>query len=502
MGAPTKRSKPPPNPPQNQLPAPTSGEAPVDFKDAKRQKKAELAVPTIDLPPHSVEAEQGVLGCIMLSPKECIGECIDKLKQGAEMFYDLRHQVIYSELLAMYDKNEPIDLITLQQKLKDKQQLEGVGGLIYLASLPDVVPSAANLDYYVAIVREKYVMRRMIGTATDAVIKSRSHFGEVDSLLDEVVNDMQQVAELSVVKASIYAVKQLIPETLSHIEKLLSGGPVLMSTGFEDLDEITWGLHPGEMFVLAARPSVGKTALAMNIAEHLSLNGYPVGVFSLEMNKESLMQRLICARARVNHHNIRKGILTGEEQSRILTAASTLAKAKLHIDDTPGLSLLQLRARARRMHQMHGIKAIVIDYLQLMHAKVRNSDNRQVEVSLISNGVKAIAKELSVPVIVLSQLSRKVEDRGNNAEPKLSDLRESGSVEQDADTVVLLHRVKEKGAEDNANAPVVPVNVIVAKNRNGPTGTANLVFLRYCTRFENAAPITDDVVPEEQADLL
>ena len=499
---PTKRSKPVTKP--STTPVEPAGESPVDFKKGRREK-ATLVDPIKDTkPPHSVEAEQGVLGCIMLEPAKCIGVCIEKINGGPEAFYDLRHRTIYELMVEMYSKKEAIDLITIQQKLKDRGQLEGVGGLVYIASLPDCVPSAANLDYYIEILREKHVMRVMIGTCTDAVSGAYEHHGEVDVLIDKVVVDIQKVADLAVSKESVYPVKKLVPEALAHIEKLLAGGTISIPTGFTDLDEITWGLHPGEMFVLAARPSVGKTALAMNIAEHLSLNGQSVGVFSLEMTKESLMQRLLCARAKVNHHHIRKGMLSAEETNRLMKAASELAKAKLVIDDTGGLSLIKLQARARRMKQQYGISVLVIDYLQLMNAKVRQSDNRQVEVSAISSGIKAIGKELNVPVVVLSQLSRKSEDRGNNSEPKLSDLRESGSIEQDADTVLLMYREKSKVKEEGGSQTVqiTPVKVNVAKNRNGPIGEIELMFLKYCTRFENAAPIDSGEHGHETPDFI
>lgn len=480
----------------------SSGSAPVDFKKARR-KKATLADPSkVDrLPPHSTEAEQGVLGCVLLSPNDSLGHCILKFKSGGEVFYDLRHRAVYEALVQMYDQKEAIDLITVQQWLKDKQQLEAVGGLAYLASLPDAVPSAANLDYYVEIVREKYVLRQMIGTCTEVVARAYEHQGEVDALLDEAERDILKISG-DRVAANTSSMKELVSRAIHHIEAYHQRQGQLggIATGFIDLDRMTDGLHEGEMIVIAARPSVGKTSLVMNMAEHVAVNlRLPVGVFSLEMTAESLVMRMMSSLARVNSQAIRDGFLAERDFAKLTTAAGQLAKAPLFIDDSSGLSILQLRAKARRMHQQHGVKLFVIDYLQLLHSTARRAENRQQEIADISNGVKALAKELKVPVIVLAQLNR--ESEKEKRAPRVSDLRESGSIEQDADLVALLYRsLREKDDDEEQTGPApetIPVKMLIAKQRNGPTGEIDLTFLKSCTRFESAAKISGEDIPAD-----
>jgi replicative DNA helicase len=478
-----------------------SGSATADFKKARR-RKATLADPSrVDrLPPHSTEAEQGVLGCILLSPNECVGHCILKFTGGPEVFYDLRHRAIYEVLVDMYDRKAAIDLITVQQILKDKQQLEAVGGLAYLASLPDAVPSAANLEYYLEIVREKFVLRQMIGTCTEVVSRAYEHQGEVDALLDEVERDILKISGDRVTTSSP-TMKELVNRAIHHIEAYHQRQGQLggLATGFIDLDKMTDGFHEGEMIVIAARPSMGKTSLAMNMAEHVAVGlRLPVGVFSLEMTAESLVMRMMSSLARVNSRAIRDGFLAERDFAKLTTAAGQLAKAPLFIDDSSGLSILQLRAKARRMHQQHGIKLFVIDYLQLLHSTARRAENRQQEIADISNGVKALAKELKVPVIVLSQLNRELE-KDKNRKPRLSDLRESGSIEQDADVVALLYKPSSGDDEDgpSPDQEAAPVNLLIAKQRNGPTGDVNLTFLKSCTRFESAAKISGEDIPAD-----
>lgn len=475
--------------------------ASVDFRKARR-KKAELADPAkVDrLPPHSIEAEQGVLGCILLSPQDCVGECITLFKAGSEVFYDLRHRSIYEQIVEMYDKKEAVDLITLQQTLRDRNQLDGVGGVAYLASLPDAVPSAANLLYYVDIVREKFVLRRMIGTCTEVVARAYEHQGEVDELLDEVERDVLKIAEERVDTKSS-SIKDLVHGAINKIEEYHKNQGMLtgIGTGFPDLDKMTTGLHGGEMIVVAARPSMGKTSLAMNIAEHVCIDQkLPVGVFSLEMTAESLVLRMLCSRSRVNLRNITSGFLAERDFPKLTGAAGKLAGAPLYIDDTPGLSILQMRAKARRMHQQHGVRLFVIDYLQLLHSTSRRAENRQQEIADISNGVKALAKELEVPVIVLAQLNREIE-KEKNRKPRMADLRESGAIEQDADLVAMLYRASSDDDDGAAEASqeAIPVNLLIAKQRNGPTGDVHLTFLKPYTRFESAAKISGDDVPAD-----
>lgn len=476
--------------------------APPEHKRTKRRKPAEPAGARLDrLPPHSLEAEQGVLGCILISPNDCMGECIEKFKSGAEVFYDLRHQTIFSTLAEMYDKREAIDLITLQQQLKNKQLLEQIGGLPYISGLPDVVPSAANLSYYCDIVQEKYLLRRMIHVCTDVVSRVYDHEGEVDGLMDEVERDVLRISE-SRIQGHTSTIKDLVKKAINTIEDFHQRQGMLtgIGTGFADLDKMTSGLHGGEMVVIAARPSMGKTSLAMNIAEHVAVDlKLPVGVFSLEMTSESLVLRMLCSRSRVNLRSIRDGFLAERDFPKLTGSAGKLASAPLFIDDSSGLSVLQLRAKARRMHQQFGIKLFVIDYLQLLHSTARRAENRQQEIADISNGVKSLAKELDVPIIVLSQLNRELE-KDKNRKPRMSDLRESGSIEQDADLVGLLYKPnagdeEESGAPPTEEQDAVPVNLLIAKQRNGPTGDVHLTFMKSFTRFENAAKVSDEDVP-------
>ncbi|HXT13872.1 MAG TPA: replicative DNA helicase [Candidatus Angelobacter sp.] len=480
------------------------GAGSADLKRAKRVRRPQAAGTVDRLPPHAHDMEQGVLGCILIAPNECMGECIEKLKDLADVFYDLRHQTIFSALMELYEKREPIDLITLQQHLKDKQLLEQVGGIAYLSTLPDVVPSAANLSYYLEIVKEKFLLRKMIHTCTDVVGRVYDYEGEVDALMDEVERDILRISEARV-QAHSSNIKELVKRAINQIEDFHQRQGMLtgVGTGFTDLDKMTSGLHPGEMIVIAARPSMGKTSLAMNIAEHVALEQkLPVGVFSLEMTADSLVLRMLCSRSRVNLRNVRDGFLAERDFPRLTGAAGKLANAPLFIDDSSGLSILQLRAKARRMAQQYGIKLFVIDYLQLLHSTARRAENRQQEIADISNGVKSLAKELNVPVIVLSQLNRELE-KDKDRKPRMSDLRESGSIEQDADLVGLLYKPKSSSGDDDDGGgagtgeeqDAVPVNLLIAKQRNGPTGDVHLTFLKSYTRFENAAKISDEDVP-------
>jgi replicative DNA helicase len=476
----------------------------ADLKKTKRKKNpAYDSQQSVDrLPPHSPEGEQGVLGCVLLSPNECMGECIEKLKDnGIEAFYDLRHQTIYEALTRMFDAREAIDIITLQQRLKDKGLLDQIGGIPYLSQLQDAVPSAANLSYYLDIVREKFLLRKMISVCTEVVGRVYDYEGEVDALLDEVERDVLRISE-SRVQGGVVTTKELVNKAIGTIENFFDrkGALTGLGTGFMDLDKMTDGLHGSEMIVIAARPSMGKTSLAMNIVEHVAIEEkLPVAVFSLEMSAESLVLRTMCSLARVNLRSIREGFMNESDFPKLTSAAGKLANSKLFIDDSAGLSILQLRARARRLWQQHGIKLFVIDYLQLLHSTGRRSqENRQQEIADISSGIKALAKELKVPVIVLSQLNRELE-RDKSRKPRLSDLRESGAIEQDADLVGLLYKPNASDEEDGPEeGDGVPVNLLIAKQRNGPTGDVNLTFLKPYTRFESAAKVSDEDMPERQ----
>jgi replicative DNA helicase len=483
---------------------PESGTSPGDLKKARRKSSTTAGMPKIDrLPPHSIEAEQGVLGCVLLSPHDCLGECIEKLKAGRMVFYDLRHQTLFQALVEMYDEKQAIDLITLQQRLKNNQQIEGAGGLGYISGLSDCVPSAANLQYYLDIVLEKYVLRRMVQVCTEITGRVFDYEGEVDALLDEVERDILRISEDRVSGANL-SIKELVNRAITKIEEFHQNQGMLtgVATGYIDFDKMTTGLHGGEMIVVAARPSVGKTSLAMNIAEHVALDlKAPVGVFSLEMTADQLILRMLCSRSRVNLRDIRDGFLAERDFPKLTGAAGKMAGSPLFIDDSAGLSILQLRAKARRMWQQYGIKLFVIDYLQLLHSTSRRSENRQQEIAEISGGIKALAKELNVPIIVLSQLNRELEKRGPGERPRLSDLRESGAIEQDADLVGLLYRdIKTKEGEEEpgeSDQEAIPVKLFIAKQRNGPTGDVDLTFIKSYTRFESAAKVGPEDVPPD-----
>lgn len=475
-----------------------------DLKNARRRRVVHADVAKADrLPPFSAEAEQGILGCVLMSPNECLGQCVEKLGEAGECFYDLRHQTIYEECVRMFDLRLPIDIITLQQCLKDRQLLDQIGGIPYLMALQDAVPSAANLSYYLDIVSEKHILRSLIHTCTDTVGRIYDHTGTVDELVDEVERDVFSITERRVQSGSS-PIGDSVHGALETIESYSNGrgAPGAILTGFTDLDRmLLGGLKQAEMIVLAARPSMGKTSLLMNILENIAItNRIPVGLFSLEMTKEALTLRMVCSRARVSLRDMTEGFLRESDYPRLTVAAGAIRNAPIIIDDSPAISVLQLRSKARRMVQRHGIRAIGIDYLQLLQSlSKRAKENRQVEISEISSGIKALAKELGIPVIVLAQLNRDIE-REKNRKPRLSDLRESGSIEQDADVVGLLYKPKlgdEEEPVQEEEADGIPVNLLIAKQRNGPTGDIHMTFLKPYTRFESAARVSDDDIPAD-----
>jgi replicative DNA helicase len=468
------------------------------FDDLKRTHR-QTAIDR--LPPHSLQAEQGVLGCILLDPESMV-TCIERLQVQGQEFYDLRHQTIYGVLLELYDDRVPIDVINLVERLKLWDQLEQVGSINYLSALPDVVPSAENLPSYIDIVLEKYALRRMIRVCTEGVGKCFEQKSPVDVLLAQVEHDVLSVSE-SRIEPVNHSMHALVSESLHLIEEIhLNQGIITgLATGFADLDKMLNGLQKGEMVVLAGRPSTGKTALAMNIVDHVSVtNHLPVGVMSLEMTARSLVMRMICSRARVNIRNVNEGFLATQDFPKITTAAGQLHTAPIFIDDTGGLSVMQIRAKLRRMKQRHDIKIGVVDYMQLANAP--GSHSREDEVGQISTGLKNLAKELDIPILVLCQMNRSIEHE-KNRRPRLSDLRESGRIEQDADVVLMLYNVKNPYDEDESEyQDARPVNCLIAKQRNGPTGDVRLTFLRNLTRFETAAKVSDEDVEAEAQPAL
>ncbi|HSH38737.1 MAG TPA: replicative DNA helicase [Chthoniobacterales bacterium] len=438
--------------------------------------------------PHSVEAEQGVLGSMLISPRDIIAECVERITD--EYFYVPAHQTIYTVLVELWNAGAGIDLITFTQTLRDRNLLETVGGAAFVTSLYTFVPTAANVMYYLEIVREKFVLRQIIAACTESVRRAYEEQDEVNNLLDEVEQKVFAVGE-DRFKGQMPGMKEQVMGALESIEQLWErrGGITGISTGFAELDRMTNGLHEAEMIVIAARPSMGKTALAMNIAEHVAISSkLPVAVFSLEMSSQQLVQRLLCSRARVNLQKVREGFLAERDFPSLTSAASKLAEAQIYIDDTAGLSILELRAKARRLKAQKDVQLIVIDYLQLLKSTTRRAqDNRQLEISEISSGIKGLAKELKVPIIVLAQLNRQPEAR-SGGKPRLSDLRESGSIEQDADLVGLLVRPEVYEEDEDARAEKAgEAELIIAKQRNGPVGEVPLTFLKEFTRFEDRA---------------
>jgi replicative DNA helicase len=439
-------------------------------------------------PPHSAEAEQGVLGSMLLSPRDVIAECVERINE--EYFYIPAHQTVYTVLVDLWNTGAAIDLITFTQVLRDRNLLEAIGGASFVTSLYTFVPTAANAGYYLDIVRDKYILRQIISASTESVRRAYEEQDEVNNLLDEVEQKIFAVGE-DRFKGKMLSMKDQVMEAIESIEKLYErkGGITGISSGFVEFDRMTSGLHPSEMIVIAARPSMGKTALAMNIAEHVAINEkLPVGVFSLEMSSQQLVQRLLCSRARVNLQKVRDGFLAERDFPSLTAAASKLAEAKIFIDDSAGLSILELRAKARRLKAQQNVQLLIIDYLQLLRSTSRRAqDNRQLEISEISAGIKGLAKELKIPVIVVAQLNRQPEAR-TGGKPRLSDLRESGSIEQDADLVGLLVRPEIYEEDEEARQEKSgEAELIIAKQRNGPVGEIPLTFLKEFTRFEDRA---------------
>lgn len=462
----------------------------TDLRKARRRRV--VSEPTDRIPPHALDVEQAIIGSIVVNASQSLPQIEEACGDGAEVFYDLRNQTIFKAALVMHKNDKPIDLITLQQFLSDRGELEQVGGIPYLNTCQDAVTSLANLDYWLEILLEKYLMRKMIHVCTDVVSRVYRFDGTLDEMLDLAEKEVLAVAHKRSENGQVKDAKALVSMTIDTLEMMhnrkgaISGIP----TGFAGLDKMTDGLHAGEMIVIAARPSKGKTSLAMNIVEHVAIElKIPTAVFSLEMTADQLMLRTVCSQAKVNLRHLRDGFFTEADFSNLSKINAKIRNAPLFVDDTSGLSVMQLRGRARRLQQLHGIKLFVIDYLQLLCSTNHRAENRQQEIADISSGIKNLAKELRVPVIVLSQLNRDME-REKGRKPRLADLRESGAIEQDADVVGLLYEPEKE--DDSGVKESLAINLLIAKQRNGPTGDVNLTFLKNYTRFESASKITED----------
>jgi replicative DNA helicase len=440
--------------------------------------------------PQAIEAEKGLLCSVLLSPREVLTDCVDQIEE--EAFYSPAHGTVFRVLVEMWSANQQIDVITLTNRLRDLSLLDAVGGPGAVTELVGYVPTAANAPHYLEIVREKSLLRKMISACTSSAARCYEEQGDVPQLLDDVEREIFVIGEKRFRKGAPL-MRDEVFTALENIEKMYQqrGRISGLATGFTVFDQMTDGLHPGEMIIVAARPSMGKTALAMNIVENVALNleePKPVGVFSLEMSTQQLVQRMLCSRARVNMKKIRAGMLARAEHGKLNDAAASLSESAIFIDDTPGLTILELRAKARRLRDRHRIEMIAIDYLQLCRSTSRRGqDNRQIEISEISAGIKALAKELEIPIIVLAQLNRQPEQRGGG-KPRMSDLRESGSLEQDADVVALLVRPEVYEEDEDARSDLSgKAELIIAKQRNGPIGEIPLTFIKEYTRFENCA---------------
>ncbi len=439
------------------------------------------------VPPQNAEAEQSVLGAILLD-NQALNNVLEVLE--AKNFYSEGHRKIFSAIIELSDRSEPTDLITLTNILKNKKQLDSVGGAVYLASLVDNVPSAANVSHYAKIVKEKAVLRQLIGTATGILKNSYEAGTDVDQVLDEAEHAIFEISE-NKIRPSFYQLKNIIKDSFKTIERLYENKNLItgVPTGFERLDDLTSGLQKSDLIIIAGRPSMGKTAFALNLASHAAVEmGLPVAVFSLEMAKEQLALRMLAADAKVDSQRLRRGLIGETDWPKLTAAASRLPEAPIFIDDTPAITVLEMKAKARRLKAENGLELVVLDYLQLMRAGGRK-DSREQEISEISRSLKALAKELNVPVIALSQLNRKVEDR-TNRRPQMADLRESGAIEQDADVIAFIYRdeVYNK-SEDNPEKGIA--EIIIGKQRNGPVGTVKVAFLERYTSFEQLAR-TDD----------
>lgn len=433
------------------------------------------------LPPQSLEAEESVISGILLDNSTLL-DVLEILTP--EDFYRSAHQKIFSSVVELFSRNEPVDLVTLTNMLRQKGHLEDIGGAAYLAKLVDTVPLAVNAPHYARIIRDKASLRRLIEKSNDIATRCFENSGDVDDVIDFAESSIFEIATKKN-RQSFYPVSQIIEKNIDVLEErqgnkaLITGVP----TGFSDLDTMTSGLQPSDLIILAARPSMGKTAFALNIARHAAIeSGLPVAVFSLEMSKEQLTMRMLCSEARVDSSRLRSGFFSRDDWVKLTDAAGLLSEAPIFIDDSPDLSAMELRAKARRLKMEKDLGLVIIDYLQLMKSRM-NAERRDLEISDISRSLKALAKELELPVMALSQLNRKLEERSDKR-PQLSDLRESGALEQDADVVAFIYRDEVYNRdENNPNRNIA--EILVKKQRNGPTGDLKLRFENSYTRFDN-----------------
>jgi replicative DNA helicase len=439
------------------------------------------------VPPQALDVERTVLGSMLIDGNASV-TAMEKLTE--DCFYSTANKRLFICLRDMFEKSIPADVLTLAEELRKKSWLESVGAEPYLAELVDNVATSANIEHHVKILLEKNTLRSLISTAAEITTTCFSSEGEAQEILDNAEAKIFSISE-SRIKNTFESLGQLLPRTFQDIETYSKGGIQGIPTGFKDLDELTSGFQRSDLIIIAGRPSMGKTAFALSIALHASaLTKFPTAIFSLEMSKSQLAQRMLCAEARINMHQLRSGKLPHKELPKLSLAAGPLSEAPLFIDDTPGITVLELRAKARRLKAQHNLSFIIIDYLQLMSSS-GPSESRQQEISQISRSLKGIAKELDLPVVALSQLSRAVEQRGGDHRPQLSDLRESGAIEQDADVVMFVYR-DEVYNKDLPEDEKGKAEIIIGKQRNGPIGKIDVTFVRDYARFENRAVIREE----------
>ena len=449
------------------------------------------------LPPQNLEAEASILGGVLLD-NEAINAVIELV--NPDDLYRESHRKVYRAMVDLWDRNEPVDVITLSDHLKARGELEDVGGSAYLAELASQVPTAANIAYYARIVREKAILRHLIRTSTDIAARGLEERGDVDTFLDDAERAIFDISEKRI-SSSFVRVGDVMTDTIKKVDELYHRKEMVtgVATGYRDIDQMTAGFQPSDLLIVAGRPGMGKTAFALNIAVNAALHGVGVAIFSLEMAMEQLVLRMLCSEARVDNARLRTGYLDERkgEFGKLVTAAGRLGDAEVYIDDTPALTVLEVRAKTRRLlrDRSRQIGLVVIDYLQLMRGH-RDSPNREQEISEISRSLKALAKELNVPVVALSQLNRRVEERGDKR-PVMADLRESGAIEQDADVIMFVYREDAYEKDDAKHTGVA--QIIVEKQRNGPVGTVKLTFLKEYTRFENYSGRDDEGYTDAEA---
>jgi replicative DNA helicase len=452
------------------------------------------------VPPQAVDVEMAVLGAMLLE-KGAIPKVIEILDDSS--FYKPAHQRIFAAMIALFERSEPVDLITLIEELRRRAELEKVGGEYYLTELTARVTTAANVEYHAHIVLEKALMRQLIASSSEVASRAYSDTEDALDLLDEAEQKVFQISEQRM-KKSFVSMNTAVHSTMEMLESIHGkhSGVTGVPSGFTELDNYTGGFQKSDLIVVAGRPSQGKTALVLSISRNASiLHDIPIGFFSLEMSSQQLVLRLICAEARVDAHNVRTGRLPEDEWRKLSTGIGKLYKAKIFIDDTPALTALEIRAKSRRLKAEHNVGLIVVDYLQLMQGP-KNAQSREQEISSISRSLKALAKELNIPVVALSQLNRAVETRGDKR-PVLADLRESGAIEQDADVVIFVHRPEMFGilTDENNDPTEGMAELIIGKQRNGPTGSARMAFIKQYARFENLTKFREAAfLPPEPSD--